>query len=373
MTKFELPLAITYVPNWGCVEAFRELFQNALDNEIENPDNKMGLVYDEDTEVLSITNKTSSLSADSLLLGCSTKSNNVNTIGQHGEGYKIAFMVLLRNNKTVTVQNYGAKELWSVRLVNSKRYNNQPITTIFVDKAHIWKKVPDNDLTITVGGVTKEDWDAIVKSNLHLRKQEVECIECTNGRILTQKSEKGNIYVKGLFIHNNPQFMYGYDFEPRVISLDRDRKLVDTIKTSFETSNLWVDAASKSSKYKEIMTDMFYKNVQDVKYITESFTAGFSDARNALAEKFIEEHGEDAIPVSNDAEYNEVKDSGKTPVIVNAEVASAIKQSDYATTVVVEKKKSVKELFTEFMGEISNVLTDEQCKYMSQLIDKISN
>lgn len=373
MTKFELPLAITYVPNWGCVEAFRELFQNALDNEIENPDNKMGFVYDEDTKVLSITNKTSSLSADSLLLGCSTKSDNKDTIGQHGEGYKIAFMVLLRNDKIVTVQNYGARELWKVRLVNSKRYNNQLITTVFVDKAHIWKKVPDNDLTITVEGVTKEEWDAVVNSNLHLRKQKVECIECNNGRILTQESEKGNIYVKGLFIHNNPQFRYGYDFEPRVIKLDRDRKLMDTIKTSFETSSLWAEAALKSDEHKKIMTDMFYQNAQDVKYITEGFTAGFSAVRNAIAEKFIEEHGADAIPVSNDAEYNEVKDSGKTPVIVSAEVTSAIKQSDYATTVVVEKKKTVKELFIDFKKEISSVLTTEQLEYMSQLIDKISN
>lgn len=373
MTKFELPLAITYVPKWGIVEAFRELFQNALDNQIENPENKMGFIYDESSETLSITNKTSALEADSLLLGSTTKASNKDTIGTHGEGYKIAFMVLLRNGKKITVNNYGKREQWSVRFVTSKKYNNQPIPTVFVDKKYVWQRVPDNDLTILVEGITKEEYAQVVYNNLHLRETEVECIKCTNGRILTGESEKGRLYVKGLFICENSQFKYGYDFEPRVITLDRDRRLLDSIRTCFETSGLWSEASQKSEEYRKIMTDMFYSGIYDVKYITESFVCGFQKVQNMLAEKFIDEHGEDAVPVSNDVEYNEVKDTGRKPVIVREEIAQAIKKSDYAETVVVEKKKSVKELFKEFMDSIEDKLTDSELEYMSDLIDKIQN
>ena len=42
-------------------------------------------------------------------------------LGGSGEGYKIAFMVLLRNNKGIKVYNYGNRETWDAKLVKSKR------------------------------------------------------------------------------------------------------------------------------------------------------------------------------------------------------------------------------------------------------------
>ena len=107
VSEYELAISTGYVPDWGVTEAFRELFQNALDNEITNPENKMEWKYNKDSETLTISNKTSVLQAETLLLGSSTKTNDKYTIGKHGEGYKIAFMVLLRNNKSIRVYNYG--------------------------------------------------------------------------------------------------------------------------------------------------------------------------------------------------------------------------------------------------------------------------
>lgn len=101
-SKFELSISTGYVPDWGIVEAFRELYQNAIDNETINPENKASFSFvqeDEKTGTVRITNKTSVLTKESLLLGSTTKANDENTIGKHGEGYKIAFMVLLRNGK----------------------------------------------------------------------------------------------------------------------------------------------------------------------------------------------------------------------------------------------------------------------------------
>ena len=121
-----------------------EIFQNALDNEIANPENKMGFNYDEENQRLTISNKTSVLNPESLLLGSSTKRDDKDTIGKHGEGYKIAFMVLLREGKDIKVYNYSAREIWETRLVKAKRYNNRLVPTIFINKQAIWNKVPNS-------------------------------------------------------------------------------------------------------------------------------------------------------------------------------------------------------------------------------------
>lgn len=103
MSKYELTISTGYVPSWTYVEAVRELFQNAIDNERINPDNKM--LFEYKMGKLSICNKTSKLTLDSLLIGNSTKRDDERTIGEHGEGYKIAIMILLREGKNVTVYN----------------------------------------------------------------------------------------------------------------------------------------------------------------------------------------------------------------------------------------------------------------------------
>ena len=151
-SKYELTISTGYVPKWTYIEAVRELFQNAIDNEAVNSENKMSVCYADDK--LLIANKTSKLTLDSLLLGSSTKRDDERTIGQHGEGYKIAFMVLLREGKSVTVYNYGANEIWTTKIVNSRRYNGAQVIQIEVEKNPIWKKAPDKDLTIEIGGIS---------------------------------------------------------------------------------------------------------------------------------------------------------------------------------------------------------------------------
>lgn len=373
MTKFELSISTQYVPNWGIVEAFRELFQNALDNEIENPGNEMGFVYDEDSQSLRITNKTSSLTADTLLLGSTTKANEKKTIGQHGEGYKIAFMVLLRNEKKITVYNYGAREMWTVRLVKSKKYNNQYITTVFVDKKYPWSRVPDNDLTILVEGITREEYDEVVQKNLHLRPVRPAMVESKNGRILTDKEEAGNIYIKGLFIANKIDFKYGYDFEPGIISLDRDRRVLDSMRLAFETAQLWADSASEDDNIRDVMIRLFKQGALDARYITQSWITQGVKIDDMIAEDFIRDYGGDAIPVVSNVEYEAVQSSGRRPVIVTNEIKEAIERSNYSETVIVEEPKSVKELFKEFFNKVSCCLTDEDAEYMEELIEKIAN
>lgn len=371
-SKFELSISTNYVPEWGIVEAFRELFQNALDNETVNPDNKMGFEYKDDT--VRISNKTSKLEAESLLLGSSTKSDDDRTIGQHGEGYKIAFMVLLRNNKKIKVYNYGAKEIWEVRLVNSKRYNGQQIPTVFIEKEAVWKTVPSDDLIIEVSGITNEEYKQVVKSNLHLRNEEVKRFSVEeHGAVLLDDKERGRIYVKGLFVNSTNNLEYGYDFEPTVVKLDRDRKLIDSFDISWEASIIWLLASDSDDEMRKIATELVNKNAADTQYVKSNlYKSNLKTLINNVAKEFYNEHGENAVPVTNNAEYKEIERSEQgEPVIVEKNIAEMIRSSDVAEEHSSVTIKTLKEKFTEFMDSIESKLTDEELETLKELIDEI--
>ncbi|MDD4378254.1 MAG: hypothetical protein PHH48_08975 [Eubacteriales bacterium] len=380
-SKYELTISTNYVPDWTFIEAFRELVQNALDNQIENPENEMGFNFDIESGEVKISNKTSILEVETLLLGSTTKSDNENTIGQHGEGYKIAFMVLLREGKTIKVLNYGKREKWTVRLVKARRYNNNLVPTVEIEKEAFWKSVPDNDLTIIVGGVTQEEYKMIVEKNLNLR-DEINCFTVPNmGRILKDEGEKGNIYVKGLFVCNMKNLHFGYDFEPRLIELDRDRKLVKEFDVAWQTSGMFKYAYGNGFDKKDIR-DMIVNGARDTQYIRgriaipadgDEFKSYDTDQLLAeeLAIDFIDQHGENSVPVTDNRELELVKQNNSKPIIVNESLASYISR---ATSVVVKKvpqEQTVREQFQDFLNEIEHKLTDEELERFTRLINKL--
>lgn len=374
VSKYELAISTGYVPDWGIVEAFRELFQNALDNEITNPENKMEWDYNKDTETLKVSNKTSVLQAESLLLGSSTKADDPETIGKHGEGYKIAFMVLLRNNKKIKVYNYGNRETWEVKLVKSKRYNGQLLTTVYVEKEAFWSKVPNNNLTIEVTGITEGEYKDIVGKNLHLRSNTVSKFRMQGrGDIILNSEEAGNIYVKGLFVTKINGLKFGYDFEPKVLGLDRDRKLVDSFNVSWESSILWQNAADKQDDLKKEAVKLIKDQALDVAYV---HTISYNNYAlyNAVAGDFFDEYGDNAVPVTSNSEYDMVANSGDyKPVIVNEKTAEIIKKSSKAEVINPEIYKSVKDQLREMLFSIGDKLSNEEFEKFEGLIDKVKN
>lgn len=371
-SKYELAISTGYVPDWGVVEATRELFQNAIDNEIENSENEMTWEYKDNT--LRISNKTSCLKPESLLLGTSTKSNNPDTIGKHGEGYKIAFMVLLRNKKTIKVYNYGAQEIWEVRLVKCKRYNDELVTTVFVHRNSVFKKAPDSDLTIEIQGITEEEYKDIIIKNLNMREKYPEYFRIEEyGDILLDPEEKGNVYVEGLFIANKSGFEYGYNFKPNRLNLDRDRKLVDTFDLSWEASRLWTNAAEEDIDMLGKAILMVKDNKPDVGYFEKAGYLSQHAIADKITEDFYKEHGDEAIPVTTSEDYEAVKSSnaGK-PIIVNERMSKIIGNSTISLAKL-PKKLSVKEQLQKFVAKIEGKLTDEELEELNSLIVKVEN
>lgn len=361
MSKIELTISPNYVPGWCVVDAIRELFQNALDQQKQNAANTARWSYDEKAEALYISNDTSQLTASSLLLGQTTKANDNSTIGQFGEGYKIATLVLLRNGKQVTFYNYGAREIWRPRFVKSRRFGTD-ILTFFIEKQMIWDKVPSADLIIEVGGITKDEYyNEIVPSNLHLRK-DYNIVETTPyGDIIDLP---GMVFVNGLFVCNYKPYSYGYNFKPESIKLDRDRKMVSDFDLRWMASKMW-SCTDNNTK----IVGMLKEGKADVAYLDSvSFSHNW---RDIAAEDFMSVYGPEAIPVTSQDELLNVP-KGYKGVIVSAGYNELIRGSSRFTMPAVKEDEGLLDDLLDWFASIQEKLTVEEVSRFDEVISKLS-
>lgn len=316
MRRFELGMTLDYASDWGITDAVREFFQNAMDEEKMNPENKMTVEYDEEMSILRIGNRKSNLMTKSLLLGGTTKLGRTDVIGRHGEGYKVATVVLMRNNIKVVIYNNESGEVWSSRVVKSKRYGAD-IVCFDIEKKFFNKK---ENLVVEIEGITKAMYDDIVEKNLNLRDDIGEVRKYTKGSVLLDEKFKGKIYVEGLFVCENKNIDKGYNFNAELIRLDRDRGLVDTFDIRFAISNLVSSDEDVDYVAENIESDDFLY----AKSFYYSSSKGKGDLSDRVYEKFRKEYGEDKIPVADTDTFNSYKSMGLDPVMVKPQVAEII-------------------------------------------------
>lgn len=330
-SKYELPISPDYVPTWGVVEAVRELFQNAIDQQTSVDDNKMFFDYDYENATLSIGNKLSILEPSTLIMGASTKKDSSDTIGQFGEGYKIALIVLLREGKSVTFYNYGKREVWTTKFVNSRRFGSK-ILQVTITKKEFWKKVPDNNLTIAIGGITTGELQSIKESNLHLSPAKGECIVKEGSTILLDDAYSGHVYVGGLFVCKHDRYRYGYDIPPKDISLDRDRKLVSDFELTSIASKVWSHLNEKEVEiYGDIINQLLIDDTDDIRYLANTFAymrQGVNSPFASVASKqFYASHGTNAVPLKSSRD-SVLLPPGKQGVVVSPGLYDVLTNSD---------------------------------------------
>lgn len=311
--RFDLGMSLNYVLEWGILQAVRELFQNARDAQVANSDNKMFFDYDKDTQTLRIGNRNGSLTTDTLLLGVSTKRDNAELIGQHGEGYKVATVVFLRNNKTLKVYNRKSKEIWTAKIVKSRRYGTD-VAVFDIEKVSLFKSVPDHDLIFEVGNITPEEYEQIVDSILYLQ-DDINKAVGYKGEILLDDKFKGKLFVSGLYVTTKDVLSYGYNLGAEVVSLDRDRALVDGYDLQFTLAKLILGVSDKSlmlklkDSWEGRYMSIYANRIQTSSVLDEVCDDVYSD--------FIMEHGKDAVPVNTTQSFNRYSSLGLKPVLVS--------------------------------------------------------
>ncbi|CEQ01598.1 Uncharacterised protein [[Clostridium] sordellii] len=314
--KFELSLTSGYANTWGVQESLRELIQNAIDQEKQVEDNDMSIEYDGNNKLI-ISNKNSVLQKKTLLLGYTSKENDEDTIGQFGEGYKIALLVLTRLGYNVTIYNYGKREVWTSKLVKSRRYEGEKVLTIYVETEHIWKKIPNNNLTIEIEGINIDIYKELIQRCLHLQSTyKKNLLKSKYGNILLDDKFKGKLFVNGLFIGDNDELSYGYDILPKYLNIGRDRDLVNSYDIYHTTSRMW----KEQNNFR--LNELIDKDALDVRYIVSDWRYEEKDAEigEKIYVEFKEKHGDKAIPVSTQEELVTVntKYANATPILVNS-------------------------------------------------------
>lgn len=374
MARYELSLSPDYVIDWKVTDAIRELFQNALDQQTTDAANTMFFRWDAVEQALYIGNKDSTLDKSTLLLGKSTKRDDKSTIGKFGEGYKIAALVLTRLGHKMTIYNYGNREVWCPRLIDSRRYGSK-ILVFEIDSKYFWQDVPDDNLVIKIEGITPQHFENIKASNLHLQTDRLDTLDTRLGRVLLNPEQKGKLYVNGLYICTMKELEYGYDLPPDKVNLDRDRRIMSGFDVQWLTSGIWRLTES------DLLIDMTKREAYDTHYLGSTSVGNVTtEIADKAFDGFVEEYGDNAVPVTNQAEMervNRVYGDEVKPVIVNSSYNHIITSSPvYKERVLLLEEQAVevdlelapKEVLEALYSFISYRLTDDDRKRFKHVI-----
>ncbi len=359
MSHYELTITPDYAKDWSVVDAVRELFQNALDQQTTEESNTMFFEYADNT--LRIGNKLSVLEAKSLLLGATTKADDETTIGQFGEGYKIAMLVLTREGHQMTIYNYGNRETWTPRFKNSRRFGT---SILCVDtKKHIWTATPHNNLVIEIADISQETYEEIVMSNLHLQPDQGQCISTALGRVLLDEKYSGHLYVNGLLVTKDSKLSRGYDVLPKYLPLGRDRSMVRAFDIQWVTSRMW---RSVGQEHYEEASKLLSIGAPDVLYVTTSYDKAPTKLSEKLSEQFVATHGPKAIPVSSQSQLEEVqqKYEDAKPVIV----AASLKEAMHTYTTTATLREDTRSPLEKWYEKAADYLPDELLEELKEII-----
>lgn len=333
--KYELPMTKEYVSHWDMSNAIRELIQNAIDS--ESP-----LEWEFTDDTLFIHSRFTKLEPKTLLLGSTSKAENVDAIGSFGEGYKIAILVLTRLGYEVIIHNN--KLDWRPKFNFSEKYDSEILYIVESSAPHM-----NEGLTFEIKGLDESDMDEIKESCLLMQDSIGQIRHTPKGLILFDKS--GKLYVGGLYICDT-DLKYGYDINPRYISLERDRQTVSSWDLKQITKEMWF-----ATDNKDFIAELMKDNVPDIEYARY----GSPEIVKEACYKLFQKEHPDCITVDSQEELNRLVKEGMTnTVYTHGGYYSAVTSSSNYKKSVVEKPKmnTINEIMTKFL--------DNNRKYMKR-------
>lgn len=315
-TTLELTINPEYVADWGSWEGLRELLQNAVDaHDLGHPMTITHRVNAAGRGVLRIANEGITMSRDALLLGTTTKANDDRTRGQFGEGFKLAWLALLRAGARIKVKS--GDEIWVPQLGHSAKFGGTLIR-VRCKPAQYEEKV-----VMSIEGIDRETWDSVKKRLLFLSPAKVsECINVDRDTILTGLDHVGMLYARGIYVGKLPgKYRWGYDLYS--IELDRDRRLADPWDLQYKIRSVLERAVREQKldieKVYEIAANPGWKEADSINR--------YSGLGTELADHFKSEHGEDAVPVADISASADAEQHGLKGIVVSHTLCEALQDS----------------------------------------------
>ncbi|KAI2469199.1 hypothetical protein F4781DRAFT_422109 [Annulohypoxylon bovei var. microspora] len=266
-----------YATQWGPVEAFRELVQNC--DEIvytampagthrNTGHSKECLGYirwsrQNGVGTVDITNRQATLQPWHLDMGSSSKVNDKSQAGMHGEGLKVALLVLMRGPQNHAVRCRSGGFSWTFNFTSQRRLVACPVrmTPKAIDNAHDQAKkevrisllpivaILNEDVQFLIGPhvkgrdengypterteVTRDEFKNWTRAALFLQNiDDGGIVKTKNGDLITDPRFSGNIYLKGLLLKESKEgrsasitgnvLKYGYNFATGTTNRERE-------------------------------------------------------------------------------------------------------------------------------------------------------
>ena len=230
MVRREVTLTTDYVQDWDVWSALRELTQNTLDAGTLGDDAHINSSsIEENNNYIEFINEGIKLEQKSLLLGATTKKADNTKIGQFGEGYKLAVLVLLRSGARVIIHNMLAEEVWIPKIVKSKVYDADILAFDIEEDTERRRSLAEGErsgLYIEVYNISDEDIEVFNQNTLFTNEPGYTVVTDGYGTILTSKENRGKVYMGGLYIMSDYDLAYGYDLPVGAFKIGRDRNIV---------------------------------------------------------------------------------------------------------------------------------------------------
>lgn len=361
--RLELSVDPEGLPDWSVWEATREFLQNWKDNTEDstwevNPD---GYVH----TILTLTNKNTKIPRSCLLVGNSSKRDDEDSIGRHGDGLKSAMAVMVRSGLSVNIFNGGVN--WWPTISYSDTYGKD---VLVVEEREV-----DNNTDFSVDlQIRVSDWEEIKKNCLFLEPPVGEVISTSYGDILKDEAYKGKIFCGGLYVTTLEELDNGYDFPPSALQLDRDRKAVDSFDVKWITKEMWREVSSKHDDFAETcsyIVDMVSRGSSDTEYLRNTSTPA---SLKAAFEAEYEEKFEGKYLAESHMEAEELKAAGNYDVVYlgNNTLTKMIKNTEkYQSIDFGLKKVSLSDKFQEWADKYIDNMPAEMYDELQDLISEL--
>lgn len=229
---FDLNLSERYVPDWGAWEIGREIISNAIDADPDGWD-----LESHGENMLRVYTNTAPTISQIKVIGCGTKKKGGDTIGQFGEGFKLAALAAVRGGGSITV-----------------------LTPEFIAKFFLESAIEGGEERILHMRVTAP------KGNLAGCEVYVEfpgISAATQGRFLgslkdqagamaKRDENKVHLFVHGVFVQALDEKSI-WDWNLKNVNINRDRSIVDRVWVNREVAH-WIDKNMTDELAEKILT-----------------------------------------------------------------------------------------------------------------------
>lgn len=220
-TAYSMNLSDRYVPEWGAWEVLREIIANAIDADAKWELQKIN------NDHVEIFTSTVPKMGHLLVIGGGTKNPGDESIGQFGEGFKLAALACVRSGGTFLALTPGKTMEFDLRIVEELGEN---ILYCEASKPQRGNKVPSGCVVrIQMRGIGTISLARFLDDRKEMR---------IDKDVGTQSGL--TLYVKGVWICDNPEIYSLYNWNLTTSQINRDRAIVDLSELSVSIGN-WYD------------------------------------------------------------------------------------------------------------------------------------